>query len=222
MLTQRETSHAPSGLKFAENYACRFWVRPETASFDGLYAVSVLHQPKGITTQAFRVAGYVGDFAFDWFVPDHALSLAVAVLPNSPALRLFGDILRSSGPDWLLCNASSQADAIACSDAGFLRSWVLSQERYRSLQGVYMASNGRGCVKIGKTDRCLLTRIRNLQIANPDELSVVAFIPTPNATQVEETLHQKHKASRIRGEWFSMSDELAVETAVEFGGHAFT
>ena len=221
MPIHQQTPHAPAGLQFAENYQFRFWVRPETASFENLYAVSIRHAPSGIEVKAFPVVGYIGDFVFDWAVPDNAMALVVAVVPQSRSLRLFKDLAQSYGSDWLLCNAGSEADAAASSDAAFVRSWVLSQERYRSLHGVYLASNGRGCVKIGKTDSCLLTRIRSLQLANPDELRVVAFIPTPNASEVEALLHQKHKAVRIRGEWFALSDEAAVETAVAFGGRAF-
>jgi hypothetical protein len=221
MLIQQETPHAPAGLKYAEPYRFRFWVRPDAVRFDGLYAVGVNLQPNGIITQAFSVVGYMGDFAFDWFVPDHAMSLVVAVSPKGHSLHTFRDIASRYGTEWLLCNAESEAAAVASSDAEFVRSWALSQDRFRSMQGVYFASNGRGSVKIGKTDRCLLTRLRSLQISSPDELRIAAFIPTPNATQVEAMLHAKHRAARIRGEWFAMTDEEAVATAMEFGGKVF-
>ena len=221
MPIQQETPLAPAGLKFAETYQFRFWLRPETISFGSLYAVGIRHEPGCIEAQAFPIVGYMGDFVFDWAVPDNAMLLVAAVVPQSCSLRQFKDLAQSYARDWLLCNASSEADAVAGSDAAFVKSWVLAQERYRSLQGVYFASNGRGCVKIGKTDSCLLTRIRSLQVANPEELRVVAFIPTPNASEVEERLHLKHKAARIRGEWFALSDEAAIETAADFGGRAF-
>ena len=79
MLTQQETPYAPAGLKYAEPYGFRFWLRPDSIKFGDLYAVCVRHQQDGTETQAFPVAGYIGDFVFDWFVPDHALSLVVAL-----------------------------------------------------------------------------------------------------------------------------------------------
>jgi hypothetical protein len=221
MLIQQETPHAPAGLQYAEPHGFRFWVRPDAVRFRRLYAVSVKLQPNGVVTQAFRVVGYMGDYMFDWSVPDHAMSLVVAVGRKSHSLHTFRDIARNYGTEWLLCNADTDSAAVASSDADFVRSWVLSRDRFRSMQGVYFASNGRGSVKIGKTDRCLLTRLRALQLSNPDELRVAAFIATPNATQVEAMLHEKHKATRIRGEWFAMTDDEAVTAAKEFGGGAF-
>lgn len=221
MLIQQETRHAPAGLKYAEPYGFRFWVRPDTVRFRRLYAVSVKLQPDSVVTQAFRVVGYIGDFMFDWFVPDHAMSLVVSVDRKSHSMHTFREIAKNYGTEWLLSNADNEAAAISSSDADFVRSWAISRDRFRSMQGVYFASNGRGSVKIGKTDVCLLTRLRSLQISSPDELRIAAFIPTPNATQVETMLHAKHKAARIRGEWFAMTNEEAVASAAEFGGGSF-
>jgi hypothetical protein len=218
---QQETPLAPAGLKFSETYLYRFWVRPDIVTFDNLYALSVRNDETGLTTQVFPVVGYIGDFLFDWSVPDHARTLVLRSVPGTNSLRQFKDLAENYGKDWLLCNAPNEPAAIDCGDAVFLRAWVYSQDRYRSLRGVYLASNGRGCVKIGRTDSCLLTRIRSLQIASPDELRVVAFIPTPNASEVEALLHERHKNSRIRGEWFSMSNELAIQISLELGGYPF-
>jgi hypothetical protein len=221
MLIQQETMDCPAGLKFAEPYGFRFWVRPDRVKFRKLYAVSVRHQPSGILTQAFRVVGYAGDFAFNWSVPDHAMTLMVSVSPKTHSLRSFRDIATSYGGVWLLINAENEFNAINCCDAEYIQSWVLSRGMFRSMQGVYFASNGRGSVKIGKTDRCLLSRLRSLQISSPDELRIAAFISTPNASEVEALLHEKYKDVRIRGEWFALTDNQAVEAAAEFGGNAF-
>lgn len=222
MLVQQETVLTPAGLKYAEPYGFRFWVRPESIKFRHLYAVAVCHRPDGIEMQAFRVMGYMGDFMFDWKIPDHAMSLVLAIPPSNHSLCTFKDIANRYGSEWVLCNASSKDAALASDDAEYVRSQVFAYRTFRSLTGVYFASNGRGSVKIGKTDRCLLSRLRNLQISNPDELRVVSFIQTPNAAQIEAMVHDKHSAKRIRGEWFAMTDAEAISAATEFGGSAFS
>lgn len=221
MLASQQVAIAPAGLKYSEPVGFRFWIRPQTASFDGLYAVSVRTELNGISVNAFPVVGYMGDFAFDWSLPDHALSLVVSAVPRSHSLRMFKDLGGSYAQDWLLTNASDEHAAMTCDDALFLKLWVHGQDRLKGLKGVYFASNGRGSVKIGKTDSCLLSRLRNLQISSPDELRVVAFVSTPNAIQLEAEFHARHKATRIRGEWFAMTDREAVDSAVIFGGSAF-
>ncbi|NBW11909.1 MAG: GIY-YIG nuclease family protein [Caulobacteraceae bacterium] len=221
MLAAQEIATAPAGLKFAESLGFRFWIRPQNASFGGMYAVSVRSEPHGIVASAFPVVGYMGDFAFDWSLPEHAMSLVLSVVPGSQSLRMFKDVACKYGQDWLLTNATNERAAIDSDDASFMKSWVHGQFRYKGLKGVYFASNGRGSVKIGKTDSCLLSRLRSLQVSSPDELRVVAFVSTPNASQVEAEIHAKHKASRIRGEWFAMTDGEAVASAVNFGGIGF-
>lgn len=221
MLASQETPLAPHGLKFSEPTGFRFWIRPDSARFDGLFAVSVRDQQDGINVCVFPIVGHIGDFAFDWSNPQHAMSLVASIVPGSHSLRLFADLAPSFGTDWLLCNADDENAALSCEDAVFLRKWVISQGRFRGMQGVYFASNGRGRVKIGKSDRCLLTRLRGLQISSPDELYIVAVVPTPNASEVEELLHKKHNATRIRGEWFAMTDAQAIASAKEFGGNSF-
>lgn len=221
MLVSQQTAIAPAGLKFSEPNGFRFWVRPQSASFDGLYAVSVRSEPQGISASAFHVAGYIGDFVFDWSLPEHAMSLVISAVPESRSLRLFKDLAFMYGQDWLLTNAADEHSAISGDDAQFLKLWVHGQFRYKGLKGVYFASNGRGSVKIGKTDSCLLSRLRSLQIASPDELRVVAFVSTPNALQLEAEIHATHQRARIRGEWFAMTDAEAVDAAITFGGIAF-
>jgi hypothetical protein len=222
MLTSQETPLSPAGLKFAEPRGFRFWIRPGTVSFDGLFALSVCDQQDGITTSAFPVVGYLGDFAFDWSVPEHAMSLVLGVVPAAASLQKFADVAARYGHEWLFCNAENEAAAIASSDADFVRQWLRHDSRFRGFKGIYFASNGRGCVKIGKSDNCLLSRLKSLQVANPDELRIVAAIPTPNTVEIEARLHQKHGAARLRGEWFAMTDADAVASAEEFGGSAFS
>lgn len=222
MLISQETNLSPAGLKFSEPRGFRFWMRPDCVSFDGLYAVSVVDQQDGIITSAFPVVGYLGNFAFDWNLPEQAMSLVLSVIEGGKSLMTFAQAGSSYGHEWLLCNAESEADAIASKDAEFVRQWLRHNERFKGFKGVYFASNGRGCVKIGKSDNCLLSRLRALQIASPEELRIVAAIPTPNAIEVESRLHKKHKPARIRGEWFAITDDEAIASAEEFGGSAFT
>jgi hypothetical protein len=221
MICSQQTPLSPAGLKYSEYCGFRFWIRPQQTSFGNLYAVCVSHLPNELHTTAFEVVGFVGDFDFDWSVPDHALTLALRCSSSTNSMRLFKDAASNYGHEWLICNADSLESARTCSDADFIRQRVLSTRVFRGFKGVYFASNGRGSVKIGKSDNCLMTRLRGLQIASPDELRVVAVVPTPNPSETEEALHKTHASLRIRGEWFAMTDDQAVTAAEAVGGNGF-
>lgn len=60
-----------------------------------------------------------------------------------------------------------------------------------------------GPVKIGKAVR-LMNRISELQTSVPSKLVLVYL----SIGDKEKELHQKFKSHRIRGEWFSWSDEV--------------
>jgi hypothetical protein len=55
-------------------------------------------------------------------------------------------------------------------------------------------------IKIGITNDCNL-RIRELQIALPYKIKVLAVVPTDNAL-LEKRLHMKFSDIRLEGEWF--------------------
>lgn len=64
-----------------------------------------------------------------------------------------------------------------------------------------------GPVKIGFTDRAVGKRLAALQTGNPRELRVVAL--TNGDRDTETYLHRRFAASRMCGEWFKWSAELA-------------
>jgi len=71
-------------------------------------------------------------------------------------------------------------------------------------QLVYFAGRG-DTVKIGISVNPK-ERIRNLQVASPDRLTLLAT--QEGGKEVELELHERFKADHIMGEWFKMSDGL--------------
>lgn len=73
---------------------------------------------------------------------------------------------------------------------------------------VYLLKSA-GYYKVGVTlDSSIQRRIAQLQIGNPFVIELVAKTGTiHNAYDVEKSLHSKFKDNRVRGEWFSLSDE---------------
>lgn len=66
------------------------------------------------------------------------------------------------------------------------------------------AENG-GPIKIGYTSKDNPEdRLRDLQTGNPNQLRLVAAIPS----NIERDLHRKFSHIRIKGEWFESTDEL--------------
>lgn len=60
--------------------------------------------------------------------------------------------------------------------------------------------------KIGFTKGDPQKRLKSLQTGCPGELSVV--VRHPGTSETEARLHRKFAASKIRGEWFDLTDEL--------------
>lgn len=73
---------------------------------------------------------------------------------------------------------------------------------------VYLLKSA-GYYKVGVTlDSSIQRRIAQLQIGNPFTIELVAKTGTiHNAYGIEKSLHSKFKDNRVRGEWFSLSDE---------------
>lgn len=61
--------------------------------------------------------------------------------------------------------------------------------------------------KIGRTERSVMSRIKDMQVGNPYEVELVFCIPTRNPTLLEEKIHEMFKASRRSGEWFRLYKE---------------
>lgn len=67
---------------------------------------------------------------------------------------------------------------------------------------------GTNLVKIGKTND-VAKRISALQIASPHRLRLIAWL----VGDIERDLHEMFVANRVRGEWFTKTDELKREIA---------
>jgi hypothetical protein len=67
----------------------------------------------------------------------------------------------------------------------------------------YFISDGRGRVKIGKTEGDPKKRMATLQCGNADELTLLATDYTS-----EGELHRKFAHYHVRGEWFVLSEEI--------------
>lgn len=212
--------HAPAGLKYARGYAGRFWVRTDSASFRNLFALHFAVVLDALHVNAFRVHGYLGEFAFDWSQADHATKLLLSTQVSPQARVLFGQLISTGLGEWLLCNAPDADSAKSSIDAKYVGHRCLSESATYGRAGVYFISNGRGAVKIGKSHNCMEKRYITIQIANPDPLRVVAVIANPSPDALEKAIHEALGAVRIRGEWFAMSDAEAVEMAVRHGGAA--
>lgn len=68
---------------------------------------------------------------------------------------------------------------------------------------VYLIQSDSSQCKIGSS-LSVSNRIRQLQCANPGQLTLLHQFPSENAQQDEFALHNKFAHKRVRGEWFSL------------------
>lgn len=73
-------------------------------------------------------------------------------------------------------------------------------------QGVYMAQDGLGRVKIGVT-RDIGQRLSGLRTGSSTPLDLIRFIEGASP-KVERWFHRRFKDLRIRGEWFHFTPEM--------------
>lgn len=66
-----------------------------------------------------------------------------------------------------------------------------------------------GYYKIGVTlDSSIGNRLKQLQIGNPNVITLIASTGTiSSAYELEKALHSKYKDNRVRGEWFTLTDD---------------
>lgn len=77
---------------------------------------------------------------------------------------------------------------------------------------VYLISDGK-YIKIGIT-KDLQTRLRELQVANPNQLELICAIPLKSekdARDLEERLHHEYDEFYIRGEWFDILKHIDIQ-----------
>lgn len=70
---------------------------------------------------------------------------------------------------------------------------------------IYFIRSGHGAVKIGKAVDPR-ARLRELQTAHPDSLTLIAAVPAHAA--LERAIHEKFKHLRMEGEWFRLETDL--------------
>ena len=82
--------------------------------------------------------------------------------------------------------------------------------------GVYFVlSMSSHLVKIGYA-KDPWKRLSSMQTGCPEELRMMAVIYTYLPVGLESDLHVRFAAQRVRGEWFSLTDEL-VDYAIQWG-----
>lgn len=91
-----------------------------------------------------------------------------------------------------------------------------TQERNHRVGYVYLVREPLGRVKIGKAVD-VQQRLSVLNTGSPYELEIVAVIPSSNMRKLENELHRKFAAKRVRREWFELSDEDISEVIQQYG-----
>ncbi|WP_225856740.1 GIY-YIG nuclease family protein [Achromobacter xylosoxidans] len=71
---------------------------------------------------------------------------------------------------------------------------------------VYLIQSARGYCKIGSS-RSVSTRLRQLQCANPEALSLLHQFSSPTALRDELALHAQFAHRRIKNEWFALTEQ---------------
>jgi len=61
--------------------------------------------------------------------------------------------------------------------------------------------------KIGFTKNSVKKRIKQLQTGNPDEITQIQVYDTINYKKVEKWMQRLHRAKKVEGEWFELTDE---------------
>lgn len=79
---------------------------------------------------------------------------------------------------------------------------------------VYVISAGAWAQKIGIT-KDLAGRLSSIQTGHHLKLHIVHAMEVPDAARVEERAHRLLKASRLQGEWFKVTPEIAIATVEE-------
>ena len=84
----------------------------------------------------------------------------------------------------------------------------------RDEPGYIYAIESNGLLKIGKSTRPE-KRINELKTANPAELNIVCIVECNDMTWLEQNLHNVFEGSRVRGEWFDISDDELKQALAE-------
>jgi hypothetical protein len=78
------------------------------------------------------------------------------------------------------------------------------------MEYVYLLRSGQSYnIKVGFTRELPTTgtRSKSLQTGNPEELTLMDYLPVPDGRQVESRLLETYQRSALTGEWIDLSDE---------------
>jgi len=75
---------------------------------------------------------------------------------------------------------------------------------------VYLIQSEAGFCKIGSS-KSVITRLKQLQCANPQKLSLIHKFPSPNAAGAERELHGIFAHRRVRNEWFDLTEQDIID-----------
>lgn len=82
----------------------------------------------------------------------------------------------------------------------------------------FVKTEGLNVFKIGHCTSDLNKRLDMLRIGNHLRLSFFGIINQLDALEIERRLHAQFASSRIRGEWFDLSEDEAIKAIRENGG----
>lgn len=77
---------------------------------------------------------------------------------------------------------------------------------YSKTECVYLIKNEENYYKIGRTGN-IRARIKQLQTGYPLEITLIHQFKTNFSREIEYVLHKDYYGSKIRGEWFSLTQE---------------
>jgi hypothetical protein len=193
------------------------WCRSTAhTSYDNVYAVAIGAHGDECHVRAHKVIGSLaeGNLFAGFLVASLNVEGAATTLPH---------VYRECQEDlprfrtWVVVVAGSAEDAILHRDVAEVRSDILNPHP-ESFCGVYFASNGNGCVKVGQTTYPLRTRIAQIQAGSPHRLYVCATITTGDRKAIEKEIHKSIAGQRLHGEWFNLTDDEAIALARQYGG----
>jgi hypothetical protein len=189
-------------------------------SYRNVYAVYLSRDGDKMEQEVHRVHGSLGNgpqFA-GFLIRSQVRRHAYAALSDAFCSGLKSKEKR--GGNWVVVEADSAEAAMEHEDVCEVRDEMMGSDWRSAFCGVYFISNCRGAVKIGNTSASPLQRLATLQPGSPYPLKIVAIIHTTSHKRLEAELHERFAKQRLEGEWFSMSDDEAVDIALGYGGEA--
>jgi len=93
---------------------------------------------------------------------------------------------------------------------------IPKKRKQRKSSIVYLVRAENGLVKIGKTVD-IVSRFASLNSGSPLALRLITICRTPFAGDLEKHLHTSYKHKRVRGEWFSLSEEDIISIRKNHG-----